>query len=147
MSLSIILDFANDSIEDRYSVYETRNAAGAYALTFFYLINTIFLVYLKNRISILYLKEYTFFLNLCILHTLIYIVVQFTGIDINLVRLASYFQLGFILIYPIVFKESKIFKDLFPRILFLGLHILFYYVYLGKMSNLVPYTFNPILNI
>jgi transmembrane protein EpsG len=143
---SIILGFANDSIIDRYSIYETRKASGGYILTLFYLINTICLVYLKNRISILYLKKYNFFLNLCILHTLIYIVVQFTGIDINLIRLASYFQLGFILIYPIIFKEFKIFKDIFPRLLFLGVHILFYYVYLGKMSNLVPYTFNPILN-
>jgi transmembrane protein EpsG len=146
MFFSIVLNFFSDQISKEYLVYENRNASGAYILTVFYFTNTIFLIYLKNTISILYLKKYSFCLNLCVFQTLIYIVVQITGIDINLIRLASYFQLGFILIYPIVFKESKIFKDLFPRLLFVGFHILFYYVYLAKMSNFVPYTLNPILN-
>jgi transmembrane protein EpsG len=146
MSMSMLLNLASDDVIARYSAYKTRGASGAYILTLFYVINTIFLIYFKNRISILYLKEYNFFLNLCVVHTLVYLAVQFTGVDINLIRLASYFQLGFILIYPIIFKEVKMFKELLPRLLFLGVHIFFYYVYLLRMSSLVPYTFNPILN-
>jgi hypothetical protein len=146
MSLSILLRLASDDVIARYSVYEDREASGAYILTFFYFINTIFLIYLKKRISILYINEYNFFLNLCVVYTLIYVAVQVTGVDINLIRLASYFQLGFILIYPIVFKDVSMFKELAPRLLFLGVHILFYFIYLGRMSSLVPYTFNPILN-
>ena len=144
--MSTLLSLASDNVIARYSVYEDRGASGAYILTFFYIINTIFLIYLKKKISILHLKEYDFFLNLCVVHTIIYIAVQVTGGDINLIRLASYFQLGFILIYPIVFKEIKMLKELGPRLLFFGVHIFFYFIYLGKMSSLVPYTFNPILN-
>ena len=144
--MSKLLSLASDDVIARYSVYEDRGASGAYILTFFYFINTIFLIYLKKRISILHLKEYDFFLNLCVVHTIIYIAVQVTGGDINLIRLASYFQFGFILIYPIVFKDVSMFKELAPRLFFLGVHILFYFIYLGRMSSLVPYTFNPILN-
>jgi hypothetical protein len=146
LSISTLLSLASDDVTARYSVYVDRGASGAYILTFFYFLNTIFLIYFKKRISILHLKEYDFFLNLCVVHTLVYIAVQVTEVDINLVRLASYFQLGFILIYPIVFKEVKMFKEFFPRLLFLGIHIFFYYVFLERMSSLVPYTFNPILN-
>ena len=146
VSMSLLLSLASSDISDRYSAYEGRGASGAYILTFFYIVNTIFLVYLKKRISTLHIKKYIFFLNLCVIHTIIYVVVQLLGVDINILRLASYFQLGFVLIYPIVFKDVGMFKELTPRLFFLGVHILFYYIYLERMSSLVPYTFNPILN-
>ena len=147
LSMSSLLSFASDEVSNRYSVYEGRGASGAYMLTFFYVVSTIFLIYVRKRISNESLEKYNFFLNLCVVHTLIYLAVQITGVDINLIRLSSYFQLGFILIYPIVFKEIKIFKSLGPVLFFLGLHILFYYVFLERMSSLVPFTFNPILYI
>jgi transmembrane protein EpsG len=146
MVLFQFLTLFSADISLRYSYYDERGATGAYILTSFYFVLTTLFVYLKKYISTRYLKEYNLYLNLCVLHTLIFLLVQFFSLDINIVRAGSYFQLGFILIYPIVFKEIKMFKDLFPRLLFFGIHILFYYIYLGRMSNLVPYTLNPSLN-
>ena len=145
--MSSFLNLLSGDISQRFSAYENRGASGGYTITFFYVLMTLLVVYFKKYISTGSLKKYNLYLNLCVVHTLVFIVVQITGVDINLIRLSNYFQLGFILIYPIVFKEVKIFNDIFPRIIFIGVHLLFYYVYLGKMSNLTPYFFNSIFNL
>jgi len=144
--MSSLLSILSGNISNRYSTYNDRGATGAYLLTFFYIILTGFIIFWRKYISAGSAEKYNFYLNICVYHTLIYIVVQILGVDINLIRLAFYFQLGFVLIYPVLFKEIKIFKNPVTCILFLGIHILFYYISLGRMSNLVPYTFNPILN-
>jgi hypothetical protein len=144
--MSSLLGFLSEDVSNRYSTYDDRGATGAYLLTFFYTILTGCIIFWRKYISAGSAEKYNFYLNICVYHTLIYIVVQILGVDINLIRLAFYFQLGFVLIYPVLFKEIKMFKNPVTCILFLGIHILFYYISLGRMSNLVPYTFNPILN-
>ncbi len=145
--MSSLLSLMSGGLSQKYGAYDGRGATGAYLLTFFYIMITGIVLYSKKFILEKFQKDYNFYLNICVFHTLTYIVVQISGADINLIRLSFYFQFGFILIYPILFKSIKLFNSLFIRVLFLGIHLVFYYVFLDRMSNLMPYSLNPILNL
>ena len=140
-----LIKFFPGFLSDHYLVYKNRGAEGGYMLTIFYFVVTIFLIASRKFISKEERNIFDIFLNLAIFHTLIYVVIFISGEDISMLRLAHYFSFGFVLIWPIIFKNLKLFKSIFPRLVFVGVHLLFYYIYLNKMSNLVPYHFNPYL--
>ncbi len=142
---STIISLFDSGAIERYSVYENRNATGGYALTFFFFVVSFILIFLRRKILKSKLKEYDVYLNMCVFSSLIYLVVTFTGSDVNFLRLSLFFSMGYILIWPIVFKSVPIFKTSIFRAVFVIIHLLFYYVYLIKMSGLNPYIFNDIL--
>ncbi len=87
---------------------------------------------------------YDIYLNMVTIFTLIFILVSIAGLDVNLLRMSLYFSLGSILIWPIIFKTMR--KKLKPLVMlfFIIGHLMFFYIYIGKMSNLYPFSFNSI---
>jgi len=132
-------------LSDHYLAYIDRGATGGYLLTFFYFTMALFFIVIRKRISAKDKNLYDVYLNLTLFHTLIYVVIFISGEDISMLRLAHYFSFGFVLIWPIIFRNVNLFKSIFPRFVFVAVHLLFFYIYLSKMSSLVPYHLNPYL--
>lgn len=141
--LSSILGIFSSDIEERYAVYEDRGATGGYLLAVFFIMLGAVLFILRKQITTKNLRIYDVYLNYCLFTSIIYIVVIFTGADVNFIRLTNYFALGFIFIWPIIFEDVKLFKLHFIKLIFVLVHLLFYGVYLYEMGDLVPYAHNP----
>jgi transmembrane protein EpsG len=141
-SFSKVITVFDSTVEERYAVYEDRGATGGELLALFFIVLAAFLMRLRNKITLPNLKLYDVYLNLCLFTAIIYIVVIFTGSDVNFIRITNYFAIGFVLIWPIVFKDVKLFRQSHIKSLFVVVHLLFYAIYLSKMSNLTPYLLN-----
>lgn len=140
--LSTFLSLFEDNVQERYAVYETRGAQGGFSLGLFFIVLSFYLVYLRKKITLINQYRYNIYLNTCVFSSLIYFVVIATGRDVNFIRLSLYFMIGYFLIWPIIFKDVKFFQSSFGKIIFYTIHLLFFAVYLSKMSNLTPYQFN-----
>ena len=91
------------------------------------------------------LYEFDIYLNMCVFSSLIYLVVAITGTDVNFLRLTLYFSMGYILIWPIIFGSVPIFKKNIIKLSFVIIHLVFYFFYIYKFSNLNPYIFNNLI--
>lgn len=136
----------NDELA-RYANYVDRGATGGFMLGLFYTIISIILIIVRENMikdKFELIEEYEFYLKLCLFSSFIYLIVIFTGSDVNFIRMTVYFSLGYILIWPIVFKYfSKIKKKyLLFSLIFIIVHLAFMYVLLAKMANLIPYSLN-----
>ncbi len=142
-SLSSIINLFPKVYAERYYNYLERNQTGAVLLTIYHVILLLFFIMIRKYISINKLFYYDIYLNMTAISTIIFLVVVLTGKDVNFVRLTLYFALGYILIWPIIIKDVKFFYNPIIKFLFYLIHIFFFYIYINKMSNLVPYYFNP----
>jgi hypothetical protein len=140
--ISKITSLFDDEVAVRYDVYKTRGARGGELLSFFYIGITIFLISIRKRIYKSNLKLYDTYLNLCLFSSIIYLVVLITESDVNFIRLTNYFSLGFVLIWPIVFKDTNLFKHQSIKMSFILIHLLFYGFFIFKMADLNPYVLN-----
>jgi len=130
----------NDS--QRYTQYIDRGATGAGLLTFFFMMLSLFYIYMRKFIVESSISEYDIYLNLSVIVTTIYVSVWLMGLDVNLVRLTLYFSFGHLLIWPFIFQcEFNGFKPIIT-LCFTLTFTLFFYIYLNKMGY-VPYALNP----
>lgn len=141
--LSRLLLIFDDSTIDRYSVYEERNAQGGLLLTLFFVLLTFVLLSVRKSIKKENSKYFNIYLNTCVFSSIIYLVVSLTGSDVNFLRMSLYFSLGYILIWPLVISDVKFFNNVTTKFIFISIHLVFFGVYLSKMSNLIPFEFNP----
>jgi hypothetical protein len=140
--ISKITSLFDDEVAARYNVYNTRGARGGELLSLFFIGITIFLIKIRKQIHQTNLKFYDTYLNFCLFNSIIYLVVLITASDVNFIRLTNYFSIGFVLIWPIVFKDVNLFKQQSFKILFVFLHVLFYGFFIFKMAHLNPYILN-----
>lgn len=142
--LSTILSSISPDVESRYGVYEDRGATGGFLLAAFFIIVALLFIGFRNEISKENIYLYDVYLNLAIFTGIIYLVVILTGSDVNFIRITNYFAIGYALIWPIIFEDVRFFKSNGVKFGFILVHLLFFAVYLSKMSNLVPYEINEI---
>lgn len=130
-------------ISDRYSVYSDIETTGGKKLTLFYLLLSGFFMYFKSVISTSDRKMYDIFLNMLILGSTVYIVVTFSGGYTEVTRLAIYFQIASIFLWPILYQNIRASsaKYLFYLAFVVG-NIGYFYIFTNKMGELVPYKFN-----
>ena len=143
--LSTILSLFDTDIIERYSVYENRNATGGYLLTLFFFIMSAIFISFRKKILKSKLYQYDIYLNMCIFSSIIYLVVSLTGSDVNFLRLSLYFSIGYVLIWPIIFGSVPIFKESITRLSFVIIHLVFFFSYIYKFSNLNPYISNNLI--
>lgn len=132
-----------DEYSNRFLQYEDRGATGAGLLTIFNALITIFFIFMRQYISYDDRYYYDKLLYMVVFNGLIYVLVYLTGQDVNLIRLTIFFSFGAILLWPFVFKNISFLNNIFFKLGFYSIHLIFYYVYLTKMSALTPYYFNP----
>lgn len=140
--LTFFLSFLDEGQQDKYADYVDRGASGGFLLGFFFFIISIALIYFRRTVPKETHKTYDVYLNLCVFNSLIYVVVIAAGVDVNFLRFSQYFLIGYVMIWPIIFKYTPAAKDALFRYVFYTLHLGFYGVYLSKMSNMIPYVLN-----
>jgi hypothetical protein len=145
--LSFFLSFLDEGQGDKYSAYVDRGASGGYLLGLFFFFIAIVLIYFRKIIPIQAQKTYDIYLNLCVFNALIYVVVIAIGVDVNFLRFSQYFLVGYVMIWPIIFKYAPIAKYSLFKVAFYMLHLGFYAIYLLKMSDMIPFVFNTELFI
>lgn len=133
-------------ISDKYMIYQELEATGGKFLTLFYVLLSAFFVYYRDFIPLAERKIYDYFLNMLIFGSTIYVVVSFSGGYVELTRLAIYFQISAIFLWPIVLRNIRRSQKRFlVEYAFLAGHIGYFYIFINKMAGLVPYQFNSIL--
>lgn len=140
--LTFFLSFLDEGQQDKYADYVDRGATGGYLLGLFFFVISIALIYFRTTVPKEVHRTYDVYLNLCVFNSLIYLVVIAAGADVNFLRFSQYFLIGYVMIWPIIFKYTPAAKDAVFRYVFYLLHLGFYAVYLSKMSNMIPYVLN-----
>jgi hypothetical protein len=131
-------------ISVKYAIYEKiQGSGGAQLLTLFSVALCLFFLFFRSLVSPDDRVSYDIFFNMFILGSLIFIIVMFSGGYLELTRLALYFQIAAIFLWPIIFRNigSSFFKVLLSAGFVVG-HLVYFYIFLGKMAELVPYQFN-----
>jgi EpsG family len=133
-------------ISDKYAIYQTMEATGGKMLTLFYALLSVFFLFFRPRVPDVDRRIYDCFLNMFILGASIYISVTLSGAYVELTRIAFYFQIASIFLWPIIFRN--IYKASAKRLLSVGVvfsHLIFFYIFLDKMAGLTPFRFNEVL--
>jgi hypothetical protein len=132
-------------ISDKYIIYTETSAKGGQMLTIAYIIFGVFFIIIKPLLNKSCKKYYDIYLNMYLIGPVIFIVIQFTGAYIEITRLAIYFLSAVIFIWPLILKniDPKIKPMIF--LFFLISNLTFFYIFINKIGNLIPYKFNNIL--
>jgi len=136
------LDFGT-VVSDKYAVYKEIETTGGKMLTLFYFLLSGIFVYFKSAIPDNERKVYDIYLNMLMFGATIYIIVTFAGGYTEMTRLAIYFQIASIFIWPILFKNIResVSINLFYIAFMIG-HIGYFYIFTNKMGGYVPYELN-----
>lgn len=139
--LSILMNLAPDLVHQKYANYNNRTSGGGVILMVVYSAMTFVFFLFRGTINKADLRKYDVFLNYAIFTSLVYIMVNLFGQDVNLIRFTLYASFGFVLIWPIVLKDVPLFKSIIPWSFFVISHLIFFYIYISKM--ITPYFVNP----
>lgn len=134
------LAFAGEQ-DARYQLYSTQ-ASGGELLTVFYILITVYFIFQRNKINEEYLSKYDVCLNMMLFGTLIYILVQLTGVYVEMTRFATYFQVSAIFIWEYIYRSINKMKTMLSFIFITG-HLIYFYIFCSRMAALTPYAFNP----
>lgn len=127
-----------------YMGYLDRGMLGGGGFTAHSIVSFLVLLYVRPFMEEKYLKTFDVYLYMVFFGTVIFTATYFMQLDVNIMRLTSYFRIGYILVWPLVFTMKDIRKDLSIMSLFIGLH-LFYFVMILGQAGLTPYKLNPFL--
>ncbi|MDA3832993.1 MAG: EpsG family protein [Spirochaetales bacterium] len=133
-------------ISDKYMIYQELEATGGELLTLFYVLLSVFFFYFKYAIPLSERQRYDCLLNMLIFGSTIFVVVSLSGGYVELTRLAIYFQMASIFLWPIVLRNIRKSKKRFLfEYAFALSHIGYFYIFINKMAGLVPYKINETL--
>lgn len=142
--LPSLIDSAS-TIEARYAYYSNAEAKGGYMLTAFYVMLALFFVFMRGHVPKKERKEYDIYLQMLICGSVIYLVVSLSGAYVELTRFAAYFQVASIFLFAMVYNAKK---HLIPQPFMAAIRVgclIFFYIFLTSMADLVPYSFNSTL--
>ncbi len=150
VALAIVCTLTFDSllnlgvlISSRYALYQTLQATGAQMLTLFSVCLCLFFLLFRSFVSVEERKIYDIFLNMFMFGSTIYIIVLFSSGYVELTRIAAYFQVTSIFLWPIIFGSIR--RSIPKGFLFAAFivgHLVYFYLFLSKIGNLTPYLFN-----
>ena len=129
-------------ISTQYLKYDEIDKQGGVYLTLAYVLLSSFFILIRPKIKPFFKANYDIYLNMFLFGTVVYLVVFFTGAYVEMTRLALYYILSTIFIWPIIFKSLKQSEIVFVFVSFLVVHFTFFFIFIGKMSNLNPYLLN-----
>ena len=132
-------------ISDKYIIYKDMKATGGVMLTIFYVFFSLFFITIRKLINPKLLKLYDVYLNMFILGTIVYVIVQVTGAYIEITRIGAYFLVSIIFIWPIILKGIVNDLKILIYSIFLISSLIFYIMYLMKIGDLTPYLINKTL--
>ncbi|AMC10856.1 hypothetical protein Lupro_06190 [Lutibacter profundi] len=133
---------------EQYAKYQDIEATGGAYLTLAFTLLSLFFVLIRPKILTRFKKTYDVYLNMFLFGTMVYVIVYFSGAYIEMTRLALYYILTAMFIWPIIFKSLQQKEIALVFVFFIVVHIFFFYIFIGEMASLNPYIVNPqILNL
>lgn len=129
-------------INPRYFNYVAMENQGGFYLTLCYTFLSVFFILIRSKIKSSYKINYDIYLNMFLFGTIIYIIVYLSGAYVEITRMAFYYLISSIFIWPLIFKSIKQNKSIPLFLGFVILHMSFYYIYITKIGELYPYTLN-----
>ncbi len=130
-----------ETLESRYRIYST-GARGGEMLAVFYVLISLFFIFWRKNVDPQFSRKYDYFLNMTLLGTLVYVIVQLSDIYVEMTRFAAYFQVAIIFLWGYIYQSKHRPSPIFSIFIVMG-HLIFFYIFCTKMASLVPYTFNP----
>lgn len=135
-----LLSYAS-TLEDRYAGYMQKGNGGGELLTLAYCLMSAFFIYARKYIQ-KNLQEYDIYLLMFLCGTIIYAIVIFSGLYIEISRFAAYFNISAVFLWPMIFKGSlKSNRSIISVCFFIG-HLIFMFIFYDRIGNLLPYMFN-----
>lgn len=130
-------------IDEKFISYASMKATGGYMLTIFYILLTLFFMIMRKNIVTEKINEYDIFLLMLICGSVIYLVVILSGAYVELTRFAAYFQIASIFLFAKIYNSQKhIVSTGIMAMMCVGC-LIYFYIFVTRMGNLIPYTFNP----
>lgn len=134
-------------LSEQYAIYQNIEATGGAYLTLAFTLLSTFFILIRPKLVSRFKKTYDIYLNMFLFGTMVYIIVYFSKAYIEMTRIAFYYTLSAMFIWPLIFKSLKQKEIVLVFIFFIIVHVFFFYIFIGKMANLNPYIVNPqILN-
>ena len=131
-------------INQRYATYLDREETGGLLLSAFYIITALVFIVLRPSVPADKRKRYDIYLNLSVLGTAVYIAVLIAGLYVELTRVAFYFQISTIFLWPMVIQTfSSRPMRLMVTLGIIVIHMGFYFMFLEQIGNLTPYSTEP----
>lgn len=129
-------------ISEKYANYaEMDYARGGELLTLFYVLITAYFIFMRGRVNPEFLRAYDMFLNMMMLGSMIYLLVQINGLYVELTRFAAYFQIASIFIWDLIYRSARRPGALLTVGIVVG-HLVFFAIFVKTMAALTPFTFN-----
>lgn len=133
---------------EQYAKYQDIQATGGAYLTLAFTLLSLFFVLIRSKVHRKFKKNYDVYLNMFLVGTMIYLIIFFSEAYIEMTRIAFYYILTAMFIWPIIFKSLQQKEIALVFMFFMIVHVFFFYFFIGKMANLNPYIVNPqILNL
>lgn len=133
-------------VNPRYSIYQELETRGGELLTVFYALLSIFFFLFRHAISTEDRPAYDCFLNMLIVGATVYIAVRLVDGYVELMRVAAYFQIASVFLWPIAFRSMEHIWERGTRLaigfVFAAGHLAFFYIFLLKIGKLTPYQLN-----
>lgn len=129
-------------INENYGAYQDIEERGGKYLTLAYVLLSSLFIVIRNRIKLNFIENYDIYLNMFLIGTVVFVVVLITNSYVEMTRIAFYFIISSIFIWPIIFKSLKQNEILLILVFFIFVHLTYFYIFLSRMSNLEPYIFN-----
>lgn len=130
-------------LSEQYAKYQEIEATGGAYLTIAFTLLSGFFILIRPKLLKRFKKTYDVYLNMFLFGTIIYIIVYFSEAYIEMTRLAFYYILTAMFIWPLIFKSLKQNEIILVFVFFIIVHVFFFYIFIGKMANLNPYSVNP----
>ena len=132
-------------IEGRYSIY-LKVEGGGELFAVFYTAMAFFFWTQRKMIVKSRQQRYDTLLWMLIVGSMIYLVVVLSGFYGEITRLALYFQLAIVFLWAELYRYRK---QKFGSMFWVGIalaHLVYLYLYLSKIGDIVPYVFNSSFN-
>lgn len=147
LSLQKIVEITS-KMEERYQEYAPSGEGGGYLISVFTCVLALFFIIMKKSIYT-DRERYDFFLNMLSLGAVISMISSLTGSSPSgLLRFSVYFNVSTVFLWPIVFENQP---NTWPRLIMSYLvmigYLVFFILTTQRFSDLIPYTFNPVLDI
>jgi hypothetical protein len=129
-----------DFLDLGYARYRDRQETGGTMLTAFYVILSAVFIFGRPIVRVDLRSDYDKFLLMLLFGTMIYLIVLITGSYVELNRLALYFTVSIVFLWPILMRSiPNEAARLTGIVLFIFGSCLYYYIFLDQIGGYVPY--------
>ena len=146
LSMSIFVVFTDvfflvlGNFSERYASYADRSGQGGGLLTIFNIAISIIFIIGRYMIALPDRHTYDIMLNMFIAGTVVFILVALTNGYVEMTRIAIYFTVAEIFLWPQLLRRIRpSYLRFMSYLIVLAVHILYYFIFLNQIGYYIPY--------